>query len=190
VRPRRRLARLLAGCLAAPVLGVLLAGCGGAAHVPNLPTVTGAMGEQASISIPGSLEPPTKVESSVLEQGGGAQLADGEAVVVDYTLMNWTGAKLIGSTYSTGGAPNKTQEFVLGSSSALPSWNQVLPKVKIGSRSARAARPPTGSPAGTISSTCSTSSGRIPGTRTSPARSRCSRTPRCPRWPGIRAPAS
>jgi peptidylprolyl isomerase len=135
VSPRRRLARLLAfGCLAAPALGVLLAGCGGAGPAASLPTVTGALGEQASISIPGSLTPPAKVESDVLEQGSGAQLADGEAVVVDYTLMDWTGAKLIGSTYSSGGAPNKTQEFVLGSASVLPSWNQVLPKVKVGSR--------------------------------------------------------
>jgi peptidylprolyl isomerase len=92
------------------------------------------MGEQASITIPASLTPPTRVESDILEQGGGQQLANGEAVVVDYTLMDWTGAKLIGSTYSTNGSPNKTQEFVLGSTSALPSWNQVLPKVKVGSR--------------------------------------------------------
>lgn len=134
VSPRRSPARLLAaGCLAAAALGAL-AGCGGSGSAPSLPTVTGAMGEQATITIPANLAPPTKVESSVLEQGGGAQLANGDAVVVDYTLMDWTGAKLIGSTYGTGGAPDKTQEFVLGSSSALPSWNQVLPQVKVGSR--------------------------------------------------------
>ena len=117
-----------------PALGGLAA-CGGSGSASgDLPTVAGAVGEQASISIPASLTPPTKVVSGVLVQGGGAQLADGDAVVVDYTLMDWTGAKLIGSTYSTGGAPDKTQEFVLGSSSALPSWNQVLPQVKVGSR--------------------------------------------------------
>ena len=92
------------------------------------------MGEQASIKIPANLTAPTKVESSILEQGGGEKLVDGDAVVVDYTLMDWTGAKLIGSTYGSGGTPDKTQEFVLGSSSALPSWNQVLPQVKVGSR--------------------------------------------------------
>lgn len=124
---------LAAGALAAALLGTL-AGCGGAEAAASLPTVTGALGEQASISIPANLPPPTKVESTVLEQGGGKQLADGDAVVLDYTLMDWTGAKLIGSTYSTGGAPNKTQEFVLGSTAALPSWNQVLPQVKVGSR--------------------------------------------------------
>ena len=99
-----------------------------------MPAVNGAVGEQASISIPGGLTAPTKVESSVLVQGNGAQLANGDAVVVDYTLMDWKGSKLIGSTYSTGGQPNKTQEFVLGATSALPSWNQVLPHVTVGSR--------------------------------------------------------
>jgi peptidylprolyl isomerase len=135
VSSRRRLARLLAASAAACALGTpLLAGCGGASPAPDLPVVSGAMGEQAAIAIPGSLTAPTKVESSVLVQGGGARLANGEAVVVDYTLMDWTGAKLIGSTYSTGGQPNKTQEFVLGASSTLPSWNQVLPHVAVGSR--------------------------------------------------------
>ena len=129
-------------CLAVPALGGLAA-CGGTGSSADLPTVAGAVGEQASISIPAGLTPPGKVVSGVLVQGGGAQLADGDAVVVDYTLMDWTGAKLIGSTYSTGGAPNKTQEFVLGSSSALSSWNQVLPRVKVGSR-VEIVTPPSG----------------------------------------------
>jgi peptidylprolyl isomerase len=129
-------------CLAVPALGGLAA-CGGTGAASELPTVAGAVGEQASISIPASLTPPAKVVSGVLVPGGGAQLADGDAVVVDYTLMDWTGAKLIGSTYSSGGAPNKTQEFVLGSSSALPSWNQVLPQVKVGSR-VEIVTPPSG----------------------------------------------
>ena len=120
--------------LPALVGAAMLAGCGGSGAAQSLPTVTGAVGEQASISIPASLSAPTKVVSGVLEQGGGAQLVNGDAVVVDYTLMDWTGSKLIGSTYSTNGTPNKTQEFVLGASSALPSWNQVLPQVTVGSR--------------------------------------------------------
>ena len=114
--------------------GSVLAGCAGSSPAQNLPVVTGAMGEQATIAIPGSLAAPTKVESNVLVQGGGAELKNGDAVVVDYTLMNWTGAKLIGSTYSAGSQPNKTQEFVLGATSTLPSWNEVLPHVTVGSR--------------------------------------------------------
>ena len=105
--------------------------------------VTGAVGEQATITIPGDLTAPQHVESDVLVQGGGAQLAKGEAVVVDYTLMNWTRAKLIGSTYSTGSQPNKTQEFVLGASNTLQSWSDVLPKVTVGSR-VEIVTPPSG----------------------------------------------
>ena len=108
-----------------------------------MPAVTGAVGEQASISIPGGQPAPTKIESSVLVQGNGAQLADGQAVVVDYTLMDWTDAKMIGSTYSTNGQPNKTQEFVLGASSTLASWNQVLVHAMVGSR-VEIVTPPSG----------------------------------------------
>lgn len=143
VSRRGRLIRLFAASLAVPVAGALLAACGGSSAQSPLPAVTGAVGEQASITIPSGMTAPTKVESSVLEQGSGAQLADGDAVVVDYTLMDWTGSKLIGSTYSTDKSPNKTQEFVLGSSTALSSWNQVLTHVTIGSR-VEIVTPPSG----------------------------------------------
>lgn len=135
VSPRRRLARLLAGSLPVLLLGALTTACGGSAPAQPLPTVSGAVGEQAGITIPTGMTAPTKVVSDVLVQGSGARLASGDAVVVNYTLMDWTGAKLIGSTYNaTAGQPNKTQEFVLGSQNALPSWNQVLPQVAVGSR--------------------------------------------------------
>jgi peptidylprolyl isomerase len=143
VSPRRRLARLLAAFLAVAGVGGLLAGCGGGSTPQDLPTVSGAVGEQAAITIPHGVTAPTSVVSSVLMQGNGAQLANGDAVVVNYTLMDWTGAKLIGSTYSTDKTPNKTQEFVLGSSTSLTSWNQVLPHVTIGSR-VEIVTPPSG----------------------------------------------
>jgi peptidylprolyl isomerase len=142
VSQRRRTARLLAELLSVSAAAGLLAGCGGSA-APTLPVVSGAVGEAASISIPAGLSAPTSVASSVLVRGNGAQLADGDAVVVNYTLMDWTGAKLIGSTYSTDKSPNRTQEFVLGSRTSLPSWNQVLPHVTIGSR-VEIVTPPSG----------------------------------------------
>lgn len=113
-----------------------MSGCGGSADsgASRLPEVSGALGEPASITIPAHQPPPTRVESGVLVQGGGAPLAAGDAVVVDYTLMDWTGAKPIGSTYGTHGNADRTQEFVLGSTSALGSWNQALPGVRVGSR--------------------------------------------------------
>ena len=135
------------GAVAASALAT--AGCGGGSDgtgsgsVSGLPSVSGALGEQAVITIPTNQPPPTQVESGVLVRGGGEPLADGDAVVVDYTLMNWTGAKLIGSTYGTGGTPDKTQEFVLGSDSALGSWNRALRGVQVGSR-VEIVTPPSG----------------------------------------------
>jgi peptidylprolyl isomerase len=92
------------------------------------------VGEPAVIAVPTNQPPPTRVESRVLVQGSGSALAAGDAVVVDYTLMDWTGAKLIGSTYGAHGGVDKTQEFVLGAASALGSWNQALAGVRVGSR--------------------------------------------------------
>ncbi|HET9169551.1 MAG TPA: FKBP-type peptidyl-prolyl cis-trans isomerase [Actinospica sp.] len=143
VSRRGRLSRLCAGALAASAAGALLAACGGGATPQSLPTVSGAVGEQAAITIPAGMDAPTTVESDVLVQGSGAQLKAGDAVVVNYTLMNWTGGKLIGSTYSTDKSPNKTQEFVLGGTSALASWNQVLPGITAGSR-VEIVTPPSG----------------------------------------------
>jgi peptidylprolyl isomerase len=134
LRHRRRPPHRLRAALAALGLAVGAAACGGGSGHAALPGVSGAVGEPAVITIPAHQPPPTRVESDVLVQGSGSPLAAGDAVVVDYTLMDWSGAKLIGSTYGTGGAPDKTQEFVLGDASALGSWNQALPGVKVGSR--------------------------------------------------------
>ncbi|WP_157436583.1 FKBP-type peptidyl-prolyl cis-trans isomerase [Actinospica robiniae] len=134
LRHRRRPPHRLLAALAALGLAAGAAACGAGSAQAVLPAVSGAVGEQAAITIPAHQSPPTRVESTVLVQGGGSPLAAGDAVVVDYTLMDWTGGKLIGSTYGTGGSPDKTQEFVLGATSALGSWNQALPGVKVGSR--------------------------------------------------------
>ena len=134
---------------AVTALALATAGCGGGSDgsgsgsISGLPAVSGAVGEQAVIAIPTNQPPPTRVESGVLVRGNGEPLADGDAVVVDYTLMNWTGAKLVGSTYGANGSPDKTQEFVLGSDSALGSWNQALQGVQVGSR-VEIVTPPSG----------------------------------------------
>lgn len=134
LRHRRRPAHRLRAALAAFGLAAGAAACGGGSAGARLPEVSGAVGEQAVITVPTNQPPPTRVETDVLVQGNGSPLAAGDAVVVDYTLMDWTGGKLIGSTYGAQGSPDKTQEFVLGSGSALGSWNQALPGVKVGSR--------------------------------------------------------
>ena len=101
-----------------------------------LPQVTGAVGQRAQITLPAGSTAPTKLETRVLVQGSGAALSSGELVAVDYTVMNWTGAKVLGDTYSKDGGktPNQPQVVTLGSGSLLPAWNSALNGARVGSR--------------------------------------------------------
>jgi len=124
-------------------LGVGLAGCSSSSGSSNqssggggLPQVTGAVGQKAVITLPSGAAAPTALQTKVLVQGSGAKLASGQLAAVNYTVMNWTGAKALGDTYSTDGGktPNQPQVIQLGSSQLLPAWNSALTGAKVGSR--------------------------------------------------------
>lgn len=133
-----RQARFLSGVTV--LAAVCAAGCSssGASAPPSspLPPVTGAVGQRAQITLPAGAAAPTKLETRVLVQGSGAALSSGELVAVDYTVMNWTGAKMLGDTYSKDGGktPNQPQVVTLGSGSLLPAWNSALNGARVGSR--------------------------------------------------------
>ncbi|SRR5579884_1077752 len=132
---------------ALPVLSLALAGALAAGCSSNsssnqtsgggaLPQVSGAVGQKAVITLPSGAAAPTKLETKTLVAGSGATLASGQLAAVNYTVMNWTGAKELGNTYSTDGGktPNQPQVVTLGSSSLLPAWNTALTGARIGSR--------------------------------------------------------
>lgn len=102
----------------------------------SLPQVTGAVGQKATITLPSGAAAPTSLETKVLVKGSGTTLASGELAAVNYTVMNWTGAKQLGDTYSTDGGktPNQPQVVTLGSSGLLPAWNTALVGARVGSR--------------------------------------------------------
>jgi peptidylprolyl isomerase len=141
----RASAAAAAGALA---LG-LAAGCSssgpGQSAGGALPQVSGAVGQKASITLPAGAAAPTSLQKKVLVQGSGAALTGGELAAVNYTVMNWTGAKLLGDTYSQDGGktPNQPQVVTLGSSSLLPAWNSALTGARIGSRIEVVAPPST-----------------------------------------------
>lgn len=122
--------------------GALAAGCSSSSPSPKqasggaLPQVSGAVGQKATITLPSGATAPTKLETKTLVQGSGAALAGGQLAAVNYTVMNWTGAKELGNTYSTDGGktPNQPQVITLGSSSLLSAWNTALTGARIGSR--------------------------------------------------------
>jgi peptidylprolyl isomerase len=149
LRKRRIISRLartrttrLAAVAAVPLgLALALAGCSsssgsGAGGDNGLPQVTGAVGQKATITLPSGTAAPTSLATKVLVKGNGATLASGELAAVNYTVMNWTGAKQLGDTYSTDGGktPNQPQVVTLGSSGLLPAWNTALVGARVGSR--------------------------------------------------------
>jgi len=137
-----RQTRFLSGVgVGAAVCAVALAaGCSssGPGTPPSgaLPQVTGAVGQRAGITLPTGAPMPAKLETSVLVQGSGTKLASGELVAVDYTVMNWSGSKMLGDTYSKDGGktPNQPQVITLGSQGLLPAWNTALTGARVGSR--------------------------------------------------------
>jgi len=128
--------------LSLALAGALAAGCSSntssnqASGGGGLPQVSGAVGQKAVITLPSGAAAPTKLETKTLVPGSGATLASGQLAAVNYTVMNWTGAKELGDTYSTDGGktPNQPQVVTLGSSSLLPAWNTALTGARIGSR--------------------------------------------------------
>jgi peptidylprolyl isomerase len=94
------------------------------------------VGQKAVITLPSGAAQPAALETKVLTQGSGATLADGQLAAVNYTVLNWHGAKELGNTYSSDGGktPNQPQVVQLGSSGLLPAWNTALKGAKVGSR--------------------------------------------------------
>lgn len=123
------------------LLVVAVAGCSSGSAKPTgaspaaLPQVTGPVGEAAKIVLP-SGPAPAKLETKVLVAGAGTPLASGELAAVNYTVLNWTGAKALGNSYSSDGGktPNQPQVVALGSGSMLSAWNSALIGAKVGSR--------------------------------------------------------
>ena len=125
------------------------AGCSSSGSGQNasgtLPQVSGPVGQRATITMPIGAVAPTSLEQKVLVQGSGAALTNGQLAAVNYTVMNWTGAKQLGDTYSQDGGktPNQPQVVTLGSSSLLPAWNTALAGARVGSRIEVVAPPST-----------------------------------------------
>ena len=144
VGPRRGPAALSKAALPLLPLALavaLVAGCssGSGPSKPTsgaLPQVSGAVGQKAVITLPSGAAAPTKLETKTLVPGSGATLANGQLAAVNYTVLNWTGAKELGDTYSTDGGktPNQPQVVTLGSTSLLPAWNTALTGARVGSR--------------------------------------------------------
>lgn len=88
---------------AALALVPLLATAACSGGLPDGLKVTGAVGRQPTVTIPGS-GPDKNLEIKTLQQGKGPRVTDGDLVVANYVGYRWNGGdhKLIASSYEAG----------------------------------------------------------------------------------------
>lgn len=133
----RNLTRALA---AAPLLtGLALAGCGGSsattdsasgAGAPNLTvSASGAFDHTPSVSIP-AMSASANLVGRTLVTGTGATVTAGNAMLADYVLYTWDGArhKLVDSSYS------RSRPNMFSSVPSMPGLQKTLVGLKAGSR--------------------------------------------------------
>jgi peptidylprolyl isomerase len=93
-----------------------------------LPTVTGAFGKEAKITLPGPT--PSGYSATVLTDGTGATVAKGDLLVAHYLGETWRDGKVFDQSYERG-AP---AQFPIGKGQVIPGWDEKLVGQKIGSR--------------------------------------------------------
>ena len=145
--------RRLAGPLCRPVLAfsllvLPLTACGGqgggedsdtassesSSAVPTgegLPGVEGAYGEKPTLAVPKG-DPDAELQSAVLSQGEGPEVASGDLLVVDYLGQIWAEGEpeVFDNSYDRG-VPTA---FPIGTGGVIKAWDEVLVGVKAGSR--------------------------------------------------------
>lgn len=137
----RALRNLLAGGLLAAV--GLLTGCGSdepaapagtvggtetEAAAGALPTVTGAFGKQAKVTLPSPT--PSAYSATVLTEGTGRTVEKGDLLVAHYLGETWRDGKVFDQSYERG-AP---ASFPIGVGQVIPGWDEKLVGQKVGSR--------------------------------------------------------
>ena len=104
------------------------AGATGASAAKGLPTVTGAFGKEASVTLPGP--DPSGYSATVLTAGKGAKVAKGDLLVAHYLGETWRDATVFDQSYERG----QPAQFPIGVGSVIPGWDEKLVGQAIGSR--------------------------------------------------------
>ncbi|WP_017569651.1 FKBP-type peptidyl-prolyl cis-trans isomerase [Nocardiopsis halotolerans] len=101
----------------------------------GLPTVTQEGHSEPTIEIPDT-EPPEDLETVPLIEGDGAEVEEGQQVIVQYTGVRWEADEngdhpVFDSTWSRGGDPFDT---TIGAGSVIEGWDEGIVGQRVGSR--------------------------------------------------------
>jgi peptidylprolyl isomerase len=97
-------------------------------------TVTGELGGEAKVSVPGDADEPTEISTTVIARGTGEEVKDGWVVLIHYAAVDWSG-RADGSTWQAGHGPEAVEVVTdpSGNGSTLKAFSG-LAGIPIGSR--------------------------------------------------------
>lgn len=112
------------------VLSQLVAGCSGTGAADEI-VVRGSFGKQPGVTIP-KIKPDGRLDSTVLHEGTGRTVANGDLVVAHYIGYAWQGteSRRVDNSYTRG----RPASFPLGARGVIPALAKTLPGKKSGSR--------------------------------------------------------
>ncbi len=95
----------------------------------SLPTVEGEVGKKPTVKAPGG-KAPSKLETEVLTEGEGDEVAKGDLLVAHYLGQTWRDNKVFDNSYDRG----EPSGFGIGVGQVVKGWDQGLVGQKVGSR--------------------------------------------------------
>jgi peptidylprolyl isomerase len=122
VRPVRRLILL-------PVLAALVAGCSSTSGDGDGATATDQLGEKPAITVPEG-DPPTELVVDTVVSGDGAEVQEGDLLVVDYVGVLWDGGEEFDSSWEN----EQPATFPIGTGGVIEGWDEGLVGQTVGSR--------------------------------------------------------
>jgi peptidylprolyl isomerase len=98
----------------------------------SLPSVSAAQGTAPKVTIPKGVTPPKTLVTKTLIKGSGPVVTKGQAVVVQYTGVNWR----TGTVFDSSWRRNLPYSFKIGAtpSQVIPGWDKGLVGQTVGSR--------------------------------------------------------
>jgi len=94
----------------------------------TLPTASGSFGDKPTLTFP-SESAPADLQVQILQQGDGAEVQQGQTIIVNYLGQVWNG-DVFDNSYDRG----TTISFPIGVGMVIAGWDQTLVGQKIGTR--------------------------------------------------------
>lgn len=124
------------------LLAGVLAACSGGEGSSGLPEVSGSFGTKPKVTVEKGSTPSETLESTVLSEGDGPEVAKGDLLVADYLGQVYKGGEVFDNSYDRGTPAAFTLKS--GDGGVISGWVKALTGVPVGSRVLLVAPPKDG----------------------------------------------